>query len=84
MAEGNVFSKEAVTTAIKFTAQSIAGLVSKEKALETLESLPEDIATIVMEAVVTTAKAQAAAKARQFAKMMGNIASKLSEEVERQ
>lgn len=70
-----VFSREAVVIAVRLATQGMAGLLSPEKALETIETLPEDLADIVMEETCKACREQAKAKARVMAKMLNKIAA---------
>lgn len=79
MAEEKLFSKAAVITAISLTARSMAGLVTREEALKTLENLPETLAECVMEEVVKAHKAQAAQKAKVMSKVLGMLAQGLTD-----
>lgn len=79
MAEEKLFSKAAVITAIRFTAQSMAGLVKREEALKTLEDLPETLTECVMEEVVKATKARAAQKAKVMSKVLGMLAQGLAD-----
>lgn len=74
-----VFSKEAVITAIRCTARGIAGLMKRDEAEKTIESLPEDLAEIVMGESTKACKEQAAVKAKSMAQALSMLAEKIAE-----
>lgn len=78
MAEGKLFSKEAVITAIRLTAQGAAGVLNREEAEKTIESLPEDLAEIAMSETISAMKKQASIKAKMMSKILGQLAQGLA------
>lgn len=78
MAETKVFSKDAVLAAIRLTALGAVGCMPKEEAIKVIESLPEDLADMVMEQTIKALKTQAAAKAKAMSKALGLLASTLA------
>lgn len=71
MAE-KVFSREAVVIAVRLTAKGMAGLISGEEAEKTIETLPEDLANIVMEESCKAARAQNKKRLQALATMIEN------------
>lgn len=78
MAEGKLFSKEAVIAAIRLTAQGAAGVLNREEAEKTIESLPEDLAEIAMSETISAMKKQASLKAKMMSKILGQLAQGLA------
>lgn len=80
MAEQKLFTKEAVETAVKLAAGGTAKILSEEEARAAIESLPEELADLVMETTISVLKKAAARKAKLMAQTLGIIARSLSDE----
>lgn len=76
-----VFTKEAVEEALRLTAMSCCGILSKENAEESLNKLPEDLSRAVMAATISARMIEQGLKSSEST--LAEILKKICGEVER-